>query len=825
MNRHRALTVYVSNLMTLWQDVRFAGRLLLKNRWFALVAALTLGLGIGVNTTVFSFVNAVLIRGLPFDRPDEIVYLATHDTTRDENDNNAASWQEFQDWRAKARSFAGLAAFRQQQVNASDPEHPAERIAAAQVSANTFSLLGVQPVIGRDFAPGDDLAGATPVVLLGNPVWKNRYGNDRNVIGKTVKINEVAHTIIGVMPPGMRFPTNADLWRPLLPPTTLDATRSRNVNVFGRLAPGVSWSQAAAEMNGISKQLQAAYPEHNKNIEARLMTFNQRFNGGPIRLVFLALLGAVGFVLLIACANVANLTLARSVHRTREIAVRTALGAGRGRIVRQLLIESVMLACIGGVLGLALSAAGVRMFDAATADVGKPYWIVFSLDWSVMGYLAAICLATGVIFGLAPALQVSKSNLTDLMKEGGRGTAGGARARWLTSSLVVVELTLTLALLTGAGLMARSFLKLYSLDVGVETDHLLTMRTLLVDTKYPKPEQRQIFFDALQARVSQVPGVTAVSLASTLPLGGSGEFKFDIEGKPTADAAATRPRVSVVDITPGYFRTLGATIQRGRDLQPTDGAKGSEVVVVNQRFVAQFLAGEDAVGRRIRILTGPKDDTPGPWFTIVGVSPTIRQGDIQALESAAVMYRPYRVNSPNGMAIIARTAVEPKSAISAVREAIKAVDPDQPVFAVQTMNDMMAQARWPYRVFGSMFVIFAIIALVLSSVGIYAITAYSVTQRTQEIGVRLALGARADQISWLVLRSGLVQLAIGLGLGLLAAYGVSRVLKSLVAQIPAADPLTFIGITLLLTALTIAACLVPARRATRLDPLAALRID
>jgi putative ABC transport system permease protein len=810
--------------MTLFQDVRFAGRLLLKDYWFTLVAALTLALGIGVNTTVFSLVNAVLIRGLPFERPEEIAYIATHDTTRNEDDLNAATWQEFQDWRSKAHAFAGLGAFRQQQFNVSDPEHAADRVSGAAVSANTFSLLGIQPFLGRDFAANDDAAGVAPVAILGHSVWKNRYGSDRAVVGKSLKLNEVAYTIIGVMPEGMRFPTNADLWRPLTPPPAQEAPRNRNVNVFGRFARGVAWSQAEADMRAVSQQLQTAYPDTNKNIEARLMTFNRRFNGGPIRLIFLSLLGAVGFVLLISCANVANLLLARSAYRAREIAVRTALGASRLRIVRQLLLESVLLACIGGVAGLALTMVGTRMFAAAVENVGKPYWIVFDIDWSVLSYFAAICLATGIIFGLAPALQVSKTNLNDLMKEGGRGQAGGARARWLTSSLVVFELALTLALLTGAGLMARSFLKLYSLNLGIETDHVLTLRTQLIDTKYPKPEQRQVFFDAVQARVRAVPGVAGVALATTLPLGGAGESKFEIEGRPLPDSS-TRPRISTVDVSPRYFETVGVTLQRGRDFHAADGAPGQEVAVVNQRLAAQFLAGVDPIGKRIRTFSGPKDETPGPWFTIIGVSPTIRQGELQALESAAVMYRPYRVNSPNGIALIIRTTPEPSTAITAVRDAIKSVDPDQPVFAVQTLNEFLAQARWPYRVFGSVFMILAVLGLLLSAVGIYAIMAYSVTQRTQEIGVRLALGAQSNQITWLVLRAGIVQLVIGIGLGLAAAIGVSRLLKSLVAQIPASDPVTFVFITGLLIIVTIAACIIPARRATRLDPLAALRID
>ena len=809
--------------MTFLQDLRFAARMLLKDRWFTVVAATALGLGIGVNTTVFTFVNAVLIRGLPFERADEIVYLATHDTTRDEDDSSAASWQEFEDWRDKARSFPALTAFRFQQMNISDPEHPAERASGVAVTANTFSVLRVQPFLGRDFAPGDDAAGAAPVVIIGYSIWKNRYGSDPAVIGRALKINEVAHTIIGIMPEGMRFPTNSDLWRPLQPLTD-ESRRNRFISVFGRLAPGVTWNQAAAEMAGISRQLQTTYPDTNKNIEARLMTFNQRFNGGPIRLVFLSLLGAVGFVLLIACANVANLLLARSAYRAREMAVRTALGASRGRIVRQLLIESVMLACIGGVLGLALASVGIRLFDAAVADVGKPYWIEFTLDLTVFGYFAVICLVTGIVFGLAPALQVSKTNLNDLMKEGGRGQSGGARARWLTSTLVVGELALTLALLTGAGLMARSFLKLYSLDLGFETGHVLAFRTQLVESKYPKPEERRIFFDALQQRIRALPGVTHAALASTLPLGGTGEFKFEIEGQPFS-SETTRPRVAAVDVGPGYFETLGVAIQRGRTFVEADGAAGAEVIVINRRLATEFFAATEPLGRRIRLMQGSKEDQPGPWLTIVGISPTIRQGEVQALEPAAVLYKPSRMAASLGTAMIVRTAGDPRSMIGAVREAAKMLDPDQPLFDVRTLDEFLARNRWQYAVFGTIFVILAVLALVLSSVGIYAITSYAVTQRTQELGLRLALGAQASQIAWLILRTGLVQLGIGLALGLAAAYGVSQLLKSLVAQIPAVDPVTFIGITALLTIVMLTACLIPARRATRMDPLEALRVE
>jgi predicted permease len=816
------------------QDLRFAVRMLLKDRWFTLVAIVALGLGIGVNTTVFTFVNAVLIRGLPYDESDRIVIVTTRNTTQP--NPGIASYQDYEDWRAQAKSFSGLACFQQTSFNVTDSGHPPERTQAARVCANSFGLLGQPMHLGRDFLPHEEKKGAEPVVIIGFGLWKSRYGGDPSVLGRSVNINGTPATIIGVMPEGVRFPSGADMWQPLVPGDNSLRRDARNMTVFARLAPGVSQSQAQSEMSGIAEQLARQFPETNKNIDAVVMTFNQRFNGGPIRIMFLALLGAVGFVLLIACANVANLQLARSAQRAREVAVRIALGASRGRVVRQLLVESTLLACIGGVLGLGLANIGTRLFDAAVEGAGKPYWIEFTFDPTVFGYLALICLATGVIFGLAPALQVSKTNVNEILKEGGRGNAGNRRARWLTSTMVVVELALTIVLLVGAGLMIRSFLKLYSLDLGAETGNLLTMRVGLPDQKYPKPEQRQIFYESLLIRLQTIPGMQSAAIASSVPFDGSDSRRLEIDGSPTP-ADGQLPRIAYVTISPRYFETIQVALRRGRGLTDTDGAPGSEVVIVNERFVSQYFPTEDPLGRRIKLLTGdgrqppppPPASTAGPpapkWLTIVGVSPTIRQGNPQALEPDAVVYIPHRLESPAFMSIMARSRVDAAALTMQVRQAVQTIDSELPVFGVQTMNQRLAQQRWPYRVFGSMFAIFAGIALVLSAVGIYAVTAYAVTQRTQEIGVRMALGAQRRQVSWLILRQGLIQLIVGLVLGLAGALPLSGVLQAMVVQIPTRDPTTFVTISLILTAVTIAACLVPARRATRLDPLAALRAE
>ncbi|MGB2713338.1 MAG: ABC transporter permease [Vicinamibacterales bacterium] len=815
------------------QDLRFAIRMLVKDRWFTFVAVLALGLGIGVNTTVFTFVNAVLIRGLPYDDSERIMIVTTRNTTQ--SNPGVASYQDLEDWRAQSKSFTGLACFQQTSMNVTDSGHPPERTPGARVCANTFGLLGQPMHLGRDFLPGEDKKGAEPVVIIGYGVWKSRYGGDSNILGRAVKVNGVAATIVGVMPEGVRFPSNADMWQPLVPNENSLRRNQRNMTVVGRLAPGVTQARAQAEMSGIAQQLAKQFPDTNENIDALVMTFNQRFNGGPIRIVFLALLGAVGFVLLIACANVANLQLARSAQRAREVAVRVALGASRARVVRQLLVESTLLACIGGVLGLGLSTIGVRLFDRAVEGSGKPYWIQFTFDPIVFGYLALICLTTGILFGLAPALQVSKTNVNEILKEGGRGSAGGRRARWLTSTMVVVELALTIVLLVGAGLMIRSFLKLYSLDIGARTDHLLTMSTGLPDQKYPKAEQRQIFYESVLTRLQTIPGMQAAAIASAIPFGGSDRRRLEIDGKPVA-AETQKPSVAYIAISPRYFDVVAAPVRRGRGFTETDGGAGAEVALVNERFAAQHFPNEDPVGRRIRLLTGDgrtpppaSPSTPPPpepkWLTIVGISPTIRQGDRQALEPDAVVYVPYRLESYSFMNILTRSQVEPGALTMQVRQTVQAIDPELPVFGVQTMDQFLSQARWPYRVFGSMFAIFAVIALVLSAVGIYAVTAYSVTQRTQEIGVRMALGARGGQVSWLILRQGLVQLAIGLAIGLAGALPLSGVLQTLVIQIPTKDPVTFTAIAGILVAVTIAACLIPARRATRLDPLVALRAE
>jgi putative ABC transport system permease protein len=811
----------------MWQDLRFAVRLLVKERWFTTVAAVALALGIGANTAVFTFVNAVLIRGLPFDQPDRIVALGSTDAR---GRQLGASRLDLLDWQT-ARGLSGLAMFLGAPMNISEDTLAAEQFSGTYGSANMFQLIGQRPALGRDFLPEDDQPAGEPVVIISHGVWTNRYGGDPNILGRVIRVNSLPCIVVGVMPPDMRFPFNNDIWIPLskLPPTARDTTRGvRNLTAFGRLASGVTLQQARAELESIGAQLAREHPATNKDIRPTVVPYNERATGPQIRLVFLSLMGAVAFVLLIACANVANLLLARAAQRSREIAVRVSLGASRWRIIRQLLIESILLSLVGGLLGLGLAIIGIRMFDAAvSADVGKPYWMTFTMDPIVFVFLLSICVATGVIFGLAPALHVSRTDVNEVLKEaGGRSGTGGRRARRWTSALITVEIVLTIVLLAGAGFMMRSFLVLYRADLGFDPDPILTTRLFLPLTKYPTAEPRAAIAQQIEDRLSAGTAWQAVGLTTNTPAFGGFLRQLSVEGKPDVEADK-RPEVTMVAVSDRYFDALAIPVVRGRHFNRDDGSPGHESVIVNQRFVAMHFATEDPLGRRITLVdpvVSPVQSTP-KTVTIVGVVPAIRQRNSQEPTADPVAYLPFRADPQRNVVLVVRAPGDPGRVTSLIREEMRAIEPDVPLVGIQTMNQLLAQQRWVFRVFGSMFAIFAGVALLLSAVGLYAVTAYSVTQRTAEIGVRKALGAQAVDVVWLVLRRGLLQLAVGLPLGIAGAVGVGRLLQSLLVQTSASDPLTIGGITLIMIGVSVVACLWPALRATRLDPVTALRYE
>lgn len=811
MNRDGPVPVFAFML----QNLRYALRRLRAEPGFALVIVLAMGLGIGMNTTVFTLVNAVLLRGLPYDRADELVVAESFD--RQQRDGRAVSWPDFEDWRRDAQSFQGLAAMRGQAMNLSGAPGAPERANGMRVTPNAFALLGQPMHLGRDFIEADGAPGAPPVMIIGYGLWERRWAADPNVIGSYVRVNEVPTQIVGVMQKGVRFPASSDAWL-ALQRTGSEARDDRSLNVFGRLKPGVSLTQAETELNGIAARLEQAHQATNRNIEADVMTFNERMNGGPIRVVFLMLLAAVSLLLLIACANVANLLIARAVSRTREVSVRIALGASRRTIIAQLLTESVTLGVLGGLLGLGLAWIGVNLFDRAVQDVGKPYWIVFTFDWRVFGWLALACVGTGLIFGLAPALQLARTDTNEVLKDGTRGSTS-ARGRWLTSSLIIVEMAFTLALLAGAGGMIRSFLTLYGADLGARTDNVLTAGLTMPDLKYPDMPSRLRFIDQLDERLRALPGVTAVSIGTAVPGNGVGTLTLDIDGQPRATDETPRT-TRVASVGPGFFETFGISAAQGRVLERTDGTTGREVVVVNQRFVDRFLGGGDPLGRRVMLRPDAADTV---WATVVGVVPHVRHGDLTSNELDAVVYRPLSMSTTNGFTIAIRSSQPATTLAASLRETVMALDQDLPVFQTRTMEEQLAQQRWPFRVFGTLFVLFAVFGLVLSTIGMYAVTAYSVGQRRTEIGLRMALGAQQSQVSWLVLKRGLVQLAIGAPLGLLFAYLVMRGMESLLIGLRPGDPITLVTIFLIVGSVTFAACLIPAIRAARMNPVGALR--
>jgi predicted permease len=813
----------VPQIEAIWLDLRFAFRLIAKERWFAAAAIAALALGIGANATGFTIVNAVFLRGLPVADADRL-YVLSWQTRAGRRTNT--SYTELQEWRAESRTFAGFAGYRSAELSIADGSASPEQVDGAWLTANAFALLGQQPLLGRGFLETDDRIGADPVVIIGHQLWQRRFGGNPAVLGRILRVNGQPSTIVGVMPAGMKFPDQAEIWRPFVPTEAERQRDARSLRVFGRLTDGADRRTAQAEMNAVAAQLIAAFPDATKDLTGiRVETFTERYIGGMGRPMFYLVMAAVTFVLLISCANVANLLLSRSIYRGRELAVRGALGATRARVVRQLLLESIVLAVIGGSIGLVLAAFAVDAFAAAMEGT-LPYWIVFRIDYMVFAYVAGICVVTAILFGLAPAMQMSTTATNDVLKENGRGQTGGWRVRRFRSAVVVGELALTIVLLVGASQTIRSFAALYSADLGIDIDGLLTMALQLPGERYRNADERRGFFERLEPRLAALPGIESAAVTNGVPPLDGGERLLETE-RTAPDAEAIF--VGTVTATPRFFDVLGVRLLRGRNFDERDGAPGAEAVIINTLLAERFFPGEDPLGKRLRFRPRERaaGTAPDVWRTVVGIAPLVKHGSNADSYINAVVYTPYRQEAPASAALLVRSALPVASVIDAVRREVQAIDPDQPVLGIQTVAQLLEQDRWWYRTWAALFGTLALIALTLSAIGLYGVMAYAVSQRTQEIGVRVALGADRRRVSWLILRWTARQTAFGLVIGFMVAVplALGRVFPGGIEDMTPFDPIAVIGIVAILGSVAVAASLVPVRRATRVDPVIALRAE
>jgi len=821
-SRHRDVRGF-RVLEDLAQDLRFAGRLMLKERWFSAAAILAIALGIGANTVGFSIIDAAFFRGFNFERAEELHAISWQPTR---GRRLQSSILDLEDWRS-ASSFDSVAAWGFGAINISDDHASPEQTQGSRVTANLFSVLRQPALLGRTFVAGEDQRGAEPVVIIGFDIWTNRFAQDANVVGRTIRINGNPATIVGVMPEGMKFPDNSELWVPHIPTDEPLSREVRPLGVVGRLKSGVTKAQAATEIDAIAQRIIADNPNQKKNvIGGKVETLIERFLNGAAPRMFVLIMGAVSFVLLIACANVANLLLSRVVYRSREVAVRYALGATRWRVIRQLLIESVALSGLGAMVGVALARFGVRAFDAAIQASGAPYWLRFSVDYRVLFYVAAICIMTGIIFGLAPALQVSRTNPHETLKDGTRGSTGNRRAGRAGSVMVVAELALTIVLLCGAGLLLRSFVALYATAPGFDTNGLTRMRMQLPPARYPDVEARRRFYDQLLPKIDAMPGFQSAAMTTAVPPLVQEAWRVVIDRSEQVDDDR-RPFVSTVAVSPTYFGALGVPVSRGRVITAADSAPGTANIVINQMMADKFFPGEDPLGRQLRFVprADEPDAPPQPWRTIVGVVPTFQHGRDDDAFHNTVVYLPF-LNAPDRTAsMMIRSSLPPDQVMTAVRAAVQSIDPDQPVFSIETLDHVFENERSIYRILTTLFALLAAIGLLLSAVGIYGVIAYSVTQRTQEIGVRVAIGAGRWDVAWLFLRRGLLQIALALAIGMPAALALGGLAQIPLVTIEPNDPVTMIGIALVISVVALTACLVPVRKAAKVDPVIALRSE
>ena len=822
-------------MQTLLQDLLFGLRMFAKKPGFTLIAVLTLALGTGANTVIFSVVNAVLLRPLPYEQSDRLVFLNEKSPVLDEM---SISYPNFTDWRAQNHTFEKIGVYNRGSYNLTGAGE-AERIVTAQMSADIFSILRVNALHGRVFTNEEDKPGGAPVVVLSYGLWQRRFGGQTSILNQPITLNGKSYTVIGIMPQSYAYPSRAEMYVPAgqLSDSASWKERGNHPGLYGvaRLKPGVTIQQADADMNTIAANLEKQYPDSNAGNRVKLQPLIEVFVV-DVRRALWVIFGAVGFVLLIACANIANLLLARATARRKEMAIRTAVGASRWRIARQLLTESVLLSLIGGAIGLMLARWGIDLILYVSPDA-IPRSREIGLDWTVLAFTIGVSFLTGILFGLIPAIQAGEVDVHETLKESGRGVSG---RQWLRSSLVVVEVATTLVLLIGAGLLIRSFYLLLKVNPGFSHEHLTSFSISLPEKKYANFEAQSGFYNNLLENIRALPGVESVAAASGLPLGNNGwQTGFVIDGQPPPERDHT-PLMEACLVTPDYFRAMNIPVLRGRVFTDRDDRShlagrdlsklsedqrlvaGLNKIVIDEEFAKRYWPNEDPIGKRVKI-GGDENDTPP--VEVIGVVGRVKMESLNQNSDRVQGYFAYNQVPQSGMTVIIKGASDPNQLISSVRNVVKTIDKDQPIYSPRTMDDIRAESVQGERLNLTLLSLFAGIALVLAIVGIYGVMSYSVTQRTHEIGIRMAIGARPRDVFKMILGHGMKLALIGVGVGLLLAFALTRLMATMLFGVQPTDVTTFVGISVMLITVTLLACYLPGRRATKVEPTISLRYE
>jgi putative ABC transport system permease protein len=802
-------------------DLRYGFRLIRRNPRFAALCVFTLALGIGLTATMFSIVYGALLRGLPFESAEQLVYL-TRTSPTEGTTGMPVPRHDFEDWRSQQTVFSEMGAYYTGTVNVSGTER-AERYNGAFATAGTLRLLRLQPMMGRIFGEEDELPGATPVVVLGHDIWRDRFGSDPDILGKTVRAGGEEMAVIGVMPDGFRYPQQESLWLPLRRSAAEEQRgEGLQLEVIARLRDGVTLDQANVQMTGIAERLSQDFPETNEGLGVTVQPAMHRFISDEPRMLLLTMLGAVFMVLLIACSNVANLLLSRAGVRMKEVGVRTALGASRTRVLVQFLTEPLLLAVGGALLGTGLAWAAVSLFSRAMAETNPPYWLKFSVDGPVLAFVLGLALFATIASGFLPAIRATGGKTSEILKDEARGTSSYRMSR-LSRGLVVFQIALSCGLLVAAGLMIKSVTQLRNVDFGFPAAEVFTARVGLPEAEYTEAASLVAYFNELQSRLAALPQARASSLVDVLPGLEAPVARVALEGNSYADEL-DHPRVRQIVAAPRFFDVFDLQLRQGRDFGLEDRAGSLPVAIVNESFARRHFPDGVAVGERIMIIDPtPVADAASPeWRTVVGVAPDMHVSGVDNPEPEAV-YLPMAQTETRFMSVVARSRIDPLALTAPVREAVASIDADIPIYFVETLAERISQQTWFYNMFGTIFMVMGGVALFLAAVGLYGVMSFSVTRRTREMGVRMALGAKRRDVLHLVLGQGLGQLATGIGIGLALAAVLSQLVASALFQVQPRDPIIFSSIMLLLIVVGVLASWIPARRATRADPMLALR--